>query len=37
LSVYSPCLDAEGLERSENPQCLRSEETEQLYSKRLSV
>ena len=37
LSVSSQYLDAEGRERSENPRCLNSEETEQMYSKHLSV
>ena len=37
LSVSSRYLDTERRERSESPRCLSSEETEQMYSKILSV
>ena len=37
LSVSSPYLDAEGRKRNKSLQCLNREETEQMYSKHLSV
>ena len=37
LSVSSRYLDTKGRERSESQRCLNSEETEQMYSKNLSV